>query len=109
MAVTSYRALGFLLSHRSCGLGFRVEVLGLRVSDLVKALGLELRAYRESSVPANRLPQERESQGRNHWNCIAGASDGRKGCWVLVKGFNLSYQNKETILFTIDPPYGKLD
>ena len=23
--------------------------------------------------------------------------------WVLVKGFDLSYRNKETILFTIDP------
>ena len=29
--------------------------------------------------------------------------------WVLVKGFNLSYQNKETILFTIDPHYGNLN
>ena len=26
--------------------------------------------------------------------------------WVLVKGFNLSYYNQETILFTIDPDYG---
>ena len=29
--------------------------------------------------------------------------------WVLVKGFNLSYYNKETILFTIDPYYGNLN
>ena len=29
-------------------------------------------------------------------------------CWVLVKGINLSYQNKETILFTMDPYYGSL-
>ena len=29
--------------------------------------------------------------------------------WVLVKGFNLSYHNKETILFTIDPHYGNLN
>ena len=28
--------------------------------------------------------------------------------WVLVKGFNLSYHDKETILFTIDPYYGNL-
>ena len=27
---------------------------------------------------------------------------------VLVKGLNLSYHNKETILFTIDPEYGNL-
>ena len=29
--------------------------------------------------------------------------------WVIVKGFNLSYQNRETILFTIDPYYGNLN
>ena len=29
--------------------------------------------------------------------------------WVLVKGFSLSYHNKETILFTIDPHYGSLN
>ena len=29
--------------------------------------------------------------------------------WVLVKGFNLSYHNKETILFTTDPYYGNLN
>ena len=29
--------------------------------------------------------------------------------WVLVKEFNLSYHNKETILFTIDPQYGNLN
>ena len=26
-----------------------------------------------------------------------------------VRGFNLSYHNKETILFTIDPQYGNLN
>ena len=26
-------------------------------------------------------------------------------CWVLVKELNLSYHDKETILFTIDPHY----
>ena len=31
------------------------------------------------------------------------------GYWVLVIGFNLSYQNKETILFTIDLYYGNLN
>ena len=30
-------------------------------------------------------------------------------CWVLVRGFNLSYHKKETILFTIDPYYGNLN
>ena len=25
--------------------------------------------------------------------------------WVLVTGFNLSYDNKETLLFTVDPYY----
>ena len=29
--------------------------------------------------------------------------------WILVKGFKLSYDNKETILFTIDPYYGNLN
>ena len=29
--------------------------------------------------------------------------------WVLAKGFNLSYHNKETILLTIDPYYGNLN
>ena len=29
--------------------------------------------------------------------------------WVLVKGFNVSYQNKGTMLFTIDPYYGNLN
>ena len=29
--------------------------------------------------------------------------------WVLVYGLNLSYRNKETILFTIDPYYGNLN
>ena len=29
--------------------------------------------------------------------------------WGLVKGLNLSYYNKETILFTIDPYYGNLN
>ena len=28
--------------------------------------------------------------------------------WALVKGFNVSYQNKETILFSVDPYYGNL-
>ena len=28
--------------------------------------------------------------------------------WVLVKGFNLSYYNRKTILFTTDPYYGNL-
>ena len=28
--------------------------------------------------------------------------------WVLVKGFNLSYNDKDTILFTMDPDYGNL-
>ena len=28
--------------------------------------------------------------------------------WVLVKGFHLSYQNKEAIVFTRDPYYGNL-
>ena len=33
----------------------------------------------------------------------------RGQCWVLeVKGFSLSYHNKETLLFTIDPYYGNL-
>ena len=27
----------------------------------------------------------------------------------LVKGINLSYHNKETVLFTIDPYYGNLN
>ena len=29
--------------------------------------------------------------------------------WVLVKGFNLNYHNKETVLFTIDPHYDNLN
>ena len=29
--------------------------------------------------------------------------------WVLVKGFNLRYHNKETILFAMDPCYGTLN
>ena len=30
--------------------------------------------------------------------------------WVLVKGFNVSYQNnEETVLFTIDPYYSDLN
>ena len=29
--------------------------------------------------------------------------------WVLVKGFNLSYHNMQTRLFTIDPYYGSLN
>ena len=29
--------------------------------------------------------------------------------WVLVKGFNFSYHNKETILFTFDSYYGNLN
>ena len=29
--------------------------------------------------------------------------------WALVKGFHLSYHNKETIVFTIDPQYGNLN
>ena len=29
--------------------------------------------------------------------------------WVLVKGFSLSYHNKETMLFTLDPHYGTLN
>ena len=29
--------------------------------------------------------------------------------WVLVKGFNLGYHNKETILFTIGPYSGNLN
>ena len=29
--------------------------------------------------------------------------------WVLAKGFNLSYPDKETLLFTIDPCYGTLN
>ena len=29
--------------------------------------------------------------------------------WVLVRGFNLSYHNKDTILFTVDPHYGNLN
>ena len=29
--------------------------------------------------------------------------------WVLVKGLNNSYHNKETVLYTIDPYYGKLN
>ena len=29
--------------------------------------------------------------------------------WVLVKGLNLSYQNKETLLFTMDPYHGDLN
>ena len=32
-----------------------------------------------------------------------------QGDWALVQGFNLSYQNKEPILFTIDPNYGNLN
>ena len=28
--------------------------------------------------------------------------------WVLVRGFNFSYHNKETIVFSIDPYYGNL-
>ena len=28
------------------------------------------------------------------------------GFWVLVKGFNLNYHNKATMLYTIDPYYG---
>ena len=28
--------------------------------------------------------------------------------WVLVTGFHLSYHNKDTILFAIDPYYGNL-
>ena len=28
--------------------------------------------------------------------------------WVLVKGFNVSYHNKETIVFTKDPYHGNL-
>ena len=31
------------------------------------------------------------------------------GYWVLVKGFDLSYYNQETMLFTIDPYYGNLN
>ena len=27
---------------------------------------------------------------------------------VLVRGFYLSYQNKETLLFTVDPHFGNL-
>ena len=29
--------------------------------------------------------------------------------WVLVQGLNLSYHNKETIIFTIDPYSGILN
>ena len=29
--------------------------------------------------------------------------------WVPVRGFRLSYHNKETILLTIDPCYGNLN
>ena len=29
--------------------------------------------------------------------------------WVPVRGFSLSYHNKETILLTIDPCYGNLN
>ena len=29
--------------------------------------------------------------------------------WVLVKGLNLSYHNKETIFFTTDPYYGNFN
>ena len=29
--------------------------------------------------------------------------------WALVRGFNLNYHNKETILFTIDLYYGNLN
>ena len=32
----------------------------------------------------------------------------RKYDWVLVKGFSLSYHNKETALFAVDPYYGNL-
>ena len=32
----------------------------------------------------------------------------RMATWVLVKGFNLSYNDKDTILFTMDPDYGNL-
>ena len=36
--------------------------------------------------------------------------DSSQPCWVLVKGFRLSYyyNNKETILFAIDPYNGHL-
>ena len=33
----------------------------------------------------------------------------RDRSWALVKGFNLSYYNKETILFTVDPYNGNLN
>ena len=33
----------------------------------------------------------------------------RPRCWDLVKGFNLNYHNKETILFTLDRCYGNLN
>ena len=32
-----------------------------------------------------------------------------KRTWALAKGCNLSYQNKETILFTVDPDDGNLN
>ena len=34
--------------------------------------------------------------------------DGQTLNWVLVRGFNLSCHNKETMLCTIDPQYGNL-
>ena len=34
------------------------------------------------------------------------AVDVMPSCWVLVKGFSLSYHFKETFVFTIDPYYG---
>ena len=33
----------------------------------------------------------------------------RQQNWILVKGFSLSYYNKETTLFAIDPYYGNLN
>ena len=30
-------------------------------------------------------------------------------CWVLVKGVNLGYHNKEAIPLTIDPHFGNLN
>ena len=35
--------------------------------------------------------------------------DNFKVNWVLVKGFNLSHHDKETIIFSIDPDYGNLN
>ena len=72
---------------------------------------LHISHFPEECQNTSRVARLLEEEHRHHMHALA-LGVLRAVCWVLVEGFTLSYknkENKETILFTVDPQYGNFN